>query len=154
MDLYNYTRSDSCPEWMSRYFDTQGKFDFHLFMSDLLEGIDTAVQEVFRERSFIKNQGYLSRVTPNIKYSHKKCPNCTLANSTLRESQLFQQCTSCKVTTSQTKMGACLQLKWTNNMRFAEFPYFASVVKCLCAYAPWWQNSVNHKILFVSIKEC
>ena len=115
--IYFYIRSDSCPEWMLRYFDAEGKFDFHLFMSDLLKGIDTAVQYLFREKTYIKNTGQLSRVTPNTKYSHKKCYNCTFENSTLKESQLFKQCKFCILSTCQTKMGACVQLRWSKFRR-------------------------------------
>ena len=98
---------------MSSYFDEEDKFDHHLFMSDLLEGMDTAVQNLFGERTYIKNKGHLSRVTPNMTYSHK-CYNCTLENEnyTLKKSPLYRQCKSCKVTTCQTKMGVCIQLKW------------------------------------------
>ena len=129
-----HNRSYCCPEWMSRYFDDQGKFDFHIFMSDLLEGIDAAVQKVFEGRTYIKNIGKLSRVTPNQKYPWKKCYKCTLGkwvNLNLKKSQLFVQCESCIVSTSQTKMGACLQLEWKEQRIIPNL--FEKLYSCYCS---------------------
>ena len=102
---------------MSKYFNARDKFDFHLFMADLLDGIDIAVQTVFGGKSTYQNEGILSRVTPNVKYSCKKCRKLS---STTNQSQLFTQCKSCIVATSQTKMGACLQLKWSKYTRLTD----------------------------------
>ena len=115
---------------MSRYFGSQGYFDFHLFMSDLLEGIDSAVQSIFGGRRSLFNIGKLSRVTPNIKYDFKKCVNCVKFNSDSRESQLLMQCKSCVVTTSQTKMGACLQFEWKQQEKCRSLRDFE---KCYCS---------------------
>ena len=76
VDANHLIRSASCPEWMSCFFDAKGCFDFHSFMFTLLEGIDTAVQDLFHGESTIVNEGKLSMITPNEEYVSRKCKKC------------------------------------------------------------------------------
>lgn len=118
-------RSEQCPEWMTSYFDAMGKFEYHRFMSDLLEAIDKATEAIFGGGQAIKNSGYLTRITTNKNYSCKKCRRL---NSGARKPSLFTQCRDCIVAISQTKMGACVQFQVLVHINFW-FNSFTIIVK-------------------------
>ena len=93
---------------MTTYFDGKGKFQYHQFMTDLLEAIEEATEAVFGGRQAIKNSGHLTCITKNKNYS---CVNCRRLNSVAKKPPLFTQCRDCIVAISQTRMGACVQFQ-------------------------------------------
>ena len=109
-------RSEQCSEWMRPYFDAKGRFHFHQFKTHLLEAIEEGTESVFGGAQFIKNAGYLTRITKNKSYScwslagHKQ-DSCKTLNTGANKPTLFMQCMDCIVAISQTKMGACVQLQ-------------------------------------------
>ena len=102
---------------MIPYFDAKGRFEFHQFKTHLLEAIEEATEAVFGGRQFIKNSGYLTRITKNKSYScrsipgHRTSDSCRTLNSGVKKPSLYTQCKDCIVAISQTKMGACVQLQ-------------------------------------------
>ena len=101
-------KSNSCPCWMDRYFDEQASFRYHLFKQHFLEAVDSAVRIIYECSKAPKR---LVCVSTNSEFSNKfkSCPGC---KENLTQNGLFIQCRDCIVTTSQTKMGACLQFEW------------------------------------------
>jgi hypothetical protein len=106
-DPFHLTASQKVPLWMAKYIDKDNKFIYALFMGDFLEAVNSCIGEIFQEK---RNPKKLSRTTTNEDYEsyRLKCKEC---KSILKEktSCLFQQCKTCVVTVSQTKMGVCLQ---------------------------------------------
>ena len=106
-DPYHLYKTELFPEWMSEYFNTSGHFLHGMFRLHLLEAIDRGITEVLEE-----GQTRLKAFTSNEEYQNDDCDQC--GNNAKHESRtsLFTQCIKCKVTTSQTKVGICLQLAW------------------------------------------
>ena len=102
-DPYHIYKTDTFPDWMQDYFDSNGRLVLQKFKLQLLEAVDSVAGEVLND-----NPTRLQAYTPNKKYDWKKCKDCG-ENANL---PLFKQCKNCCVVTAQTKVGICLQLAW------------------------------------------
>ena len=116
LDLFLALRSEQCSEWMRPFFDARGRFHFHKFKTHLLEAIEEGTESVFGGEQFIKNSGYMTRITKNKSYSCRSLArhqqdSCKTLNTGANKPTLFTQCRDCIVAISQTKMGACVQLQ-------------------------------------------
>ena len=128
-DPYHIYKTDSFPEWMMEYFDSNGGFILQKFKLQLLEAVNTVVGNIMSE-----DPQRLKAYTLNTKYNWKKCKGCRSSTSL----PLFRQCKRCCLLTSQTKVGICLQFKWThqgfkcnqeynNNVKQEKFELYTSV---------------------------
>ena len=94
-------------EWMEKYFTEQGHFHFGRFMRDLLDAVESTVGLMFDEAAN-PSPPRLRRVTANSSWNCREC-----SEKKLRKDRLFRQCKRCCVAVSQTKIGVCLQLQWS-----------------------------------------
>ena len=129
-DPYHIYKTESFPDWMHDYFDSNGRPVLHKLKLQLLEAVDSVAGDVTTE-----NPTRLRTYTPNKKYNWKKCQKCR-KNANL---PLFKQCKKCCLMTSQTRVGICLQLAWKHegfsyyegfrhgNMKQRKFRLYTSV---------------------------
>ena len=115
-DPYHIYKTDSFPDWMQDYFDSNGRLVLQKLKLRLLEAVESVSVEVLSD-----NQTRLQHITPNNEYDWKTCKTCR-ENTNL---QLFKQCKNCCVMTSQTKVGICLQLAWKHE----GFSYYSEIGK-------------------------
>ena len=104
-DPYHLYITDSFPDWMRVYFDANDRFLMQTFKLELLKAVNKAISDVLQD-----NPTQLYAYTRNSDYSLQNCSQCQ--NNI--ELPLFKQCKDCRVLTSQTKVGVCLQLAWQN----------------------------------------
>ena len=110
-DAFHLHKSEGCPDWMSNYFDTQGRFKLDLFMNTVCRAVEEGLDTIFASGENPKN---LFRVLTNDEYfSQKQCSLCD-ENQNVR-SALYTQCVDCLVCVSRTKMGICLQFEWRDD---------------------------------------
>ena len=123
-DPYHVYKTENFPEWMQKYFNLNGCFILHKFKLELLEAVEYVAEQVLND-----NPGNLQSFTLNTEYEWKKCPKCG-ENANLA---LPKQCKRCCLMTSQTKVGICLQLKWTHhgfrykNTKQEQFSLYTSI---------------------------
>ena len=112
-DPYHLYKTELFPEWMSGYFNPSGHFLHGMFRLHLLEAIDRSITEVLKD-----NPTRLRAYTLNEDYKNDNCKQCRRNAKHESRTSLFTQCIRCKVTTSQTKVGICLQLAWEHEEGF------------------------------------
>ena len=108
---------DKAPEWLLRYITEQGYFYLSRFMGDLLDGIEKAVVHLFDQGM---NPPSLKCITMNRSWICEQCSK----NKALKDN-LVRQCKNCCVLVSQTKMGVCLQFKWSSKVH--KEPLYCSI---------------------------
>ena len=106
-DPYHLFLTESLPEWMAIYFDSNQTFMLAKFKLDLLQAVDLAVTEALQEI-----ETNLCTFKQNFNYKFQECDECVQNMDASSKTALFKQCRGCKVLTSQNKVGICLQLGW------------------------------------------
>ena len=112
-DPYHLYKTKLFPAWMSSYFNSSGHFLHGMFRLHLLNAIDFSISEVLKD-----NPTRLKAYTQNKDYKNENCEQCRKNLKHESKTSLFTQCIQCKVTTSQTKVGICLQLAWNHEECF------------------------------------
>ena len=106
-DAFHLHKSESCPEWMNPYFDSDNQFLFDKFINDICQTIADSLDFIFAASL---NPQRLTRVQTNEDYLQNSCDACKEINDD--ENSLYIQCPNCVVCVSRTKMGVCLQFEW------------------------------------------
>jgi hypothetical protein len=109
-DPFHLYATEDLPEWMDTYLDSNRRFIFHKFMSDLLHIVSSCIESIFNGKKIIGN---LMIKTTNAEFNSDKlkCQDCRKRKDE-EHATIFKQCKNCMVAVSQTKIGIGLQFLW------------------------------------------